>query len=444
MKRSILLSIFILIFLAGTVSLHSGIFPFKAHRKVLDNGLKVIVIPLSNPGLVAYYSVVRTGSRDEYEEGHTGFAHFFEHMMFRGTKKYPGNVYDKLVTEMGANSNAFTTDDLTAYHMVFAKEDLAKVMELESDRFQNLQYKEQEFKTESGAVYGEYLKGKTSPFFILFEALNDTAFDAHTYKHTTMGFEADIKAMPTMYEYSKRFHKRYYRPENVVLLVCGDVVPENVFSMVEKYYGPWEKGYVAPDIQTEPEQTAPRQKKITFKGKTLPILAVAYKGLAFAPKSKDFVASNLLGDIMFGSTSEIYNKLVLKEQKVQFVAADFSINRDPGLNTIFARVKNEDDVDYVRQEIANTIKKFQMELMNKKELDDLKSNLKYGFLMGLSSTARIAGSLPRFIAISGDIECIDQYYETLDTITPEDIREAAKKFLTDNNKTDILLVGEKQ
>lgn len=442
MKRIVFVIILSIVFLAGAVFLEAGIFPFKAYKKTLDNDFKVIVIPLPNPGLVAYYSVVRTGSRDEFEEGHTGFAHFFEHMMFRGTEKYPSTVYESIVTEMGADSNAFTSNDLTAYHLVFAKEDLERVMELESDRFQNLAYKEEDFKTESGAVLGELLKGKTSPRFLLREALQDTAFEAHTYKHTTIGFEADVRAMPTMYEYSKSFYQRYYRPENVVLLVCGDVVPENVFQLAEKYYDKWEKGYVTPKITPEPEQKTPKSKTITFKGKTLPTLAVGYKGLQFDPTSKEYVALNMLEDIMFGETSDLYTRLILEQQKAESIRAYFGMNRDPGLNSVTISIKKMEYAADVKKEVADTIKKYQTEPMDKNKLGQLKSNLKYSFLMRLSSTQRVTAALPRFIAASGDIDAVDQFFETLDTITPEDIQQAAAKYFTDNRKTEILLAGE--
>ncbi|MGE5343392.1 MAG: M16 family metallopeptidase [Candidatus Omnitrophota bacterium] len=445
MKRRILLFILMIsIFFVGNISLDAGIFPFQVHRKVLGNGLKIIAIPLPNPGLVAYYSVVRTGSRDEYEPGHSGFAHFFEHMMFRGTKKYSSTEYNKLTTQMGANFNAFTSNDITAYHLEFAKEDLEKVMELESDRFQHLEYAEQEFKTESGAILGELLKGKVSPFFLLMEGVQNTAFDTHTYKHTTMGFEADVRAMPTMYEYSLNFYKRYYRPENVVLMVCGDIVPETVFNLAEKYYSSWQKGYVKPDVREEAEQNAPRNASVTFKGKTLPLLCVAYKGLSYSPDSKEYLASILLGDIMFGETSDFYSRLIFEKKIAQWIDASFDASRDPFLNAITVMVKKKEDVDAVRTEIANTIKKYQTELMDGKKLDDLKKNRKYSFLLGLASTAEVASSLSRIIAITGDIDAIDRYYQTLEAVTPEDIRNAALTYFTDNRKTDILLLGEEK
>jgi zinc protease len=150
----------------------------------------------------------------------------------------------------------------------------------------------------------------------------------------------------------------------------------------------------------------------------------------------------MLGDIMFGDTSEIYAKLVLNEQKVQMLGANFGLNRDPNLNAIMAMVKKIEDVEYVKAEIDRTLKKYQAELMDAKRLEDLKSNLKYSFLMRLSSTADVAGSLPEIIAISGGIDALDRYYTTLQTITPEDIRQAAIKYFTDHRKTEILVRGE--
>ena len=120
------------------------------------------------------------------------------------------------------------------FHLTFAKEDLEKVIEIESDRFQNLSYDEPAFQTEAGAVYGEYRIGAAQPVVALHEKLQDLAYDVHTYKHTTIGFEADVKAMPEGYEYSLAFYRRYYRPENVVLLVAGDVDPAATFRADRK------------------------------------------------------------------------------------------------------------------------------------------------------------------------------------------------------------------
>jgi len=205
-------------------------FRIRTSRRRCQTGLKPLSCPCPVRDWRRILRFVRTGSRDEVEAGKSGFAHFFEHMMFRGTKKYPGPMYDSICTGMGANANASTTDDFTMFFISFAKDNLEKVIELESDRFQNLSYLKPAFQTEAGAVYGEYRKDVTNPFFLLEEKLADRAYDVHTYKHTTMGFEAEhqrhargLRLQPV------RFFKRYYRPENVVILVVGDVEAKTVF-----------------------------------------------------------------------------------------------------------------------------------------------------------------------------------------------------------------------
>jgi zinc protease len=418
-------------------------FPYPYQQEILPNGLKAIVVPMSSPGLAAYYTVVRTGSRDEVEPGKSGFAHFFEHMMFRGTKKYPGPVYDSLVTGMGAKANASTTDDFTVYFMTVAKENLEKAIELESDRFQNLSYAEPAFQTEAGAVYGEYRKDITNPFVLLEEKLRDRAYDAHTYKHTTLGFEADIKAMPEDYDYSLSFFKRFYRPENVVILIVGDVDPKAAFALIRKYYGGWQKGYVQPKIIPEPAQTAERRVEVAYPGKTQPILCMAYKGVAFDPDNRDFAAARLFGSLAFGETSELYKKLVIREQKVQFLFSDVAMNRDAPLWTIIAMVKDPDDIDSVQKDIENTIQKFQSERVSAEKLTDVKRHDKYEFLDGLDSPDRVAEALSRFIAMTGGIEAVDRLNAACEKVTPDDIRRAANECFRPERRTIAVLKGEK-
>src|SRR6266568_1078964 len=134
------------------------IVPFSVHQKLLENGLTVVVVPFDSPGLVAYWTIVRAGSRNEIEPGKTGFAHFFEHMMFRGTEAYPKDKYNAILKELGADHNAFTTDDYTAYHVLAPATGLETIMTIESDRFMNLKYPVEDFKKEAGAVLGEYNK----------------------------------------------------------------------------------------------------------------------------------------------------------------------------------------------------------------------------------------------------------------------------------------------
>ena len=164
------------------------IFPYNYFIDDLPNGLRLITVPADYPDIVALYIIVQTGSRNEIESGKSGFAHLFEHLMFRGTEKFSPDKYGEILKNAGANSNAYTTDDRTVYHTIFSKEDLEQIVLLEADRFQNLKVAEELFKTETRAVLGEYNKNAANPVRQLLESLRDTAFQSHTYKHTTMGF----------------------------------------------------------------------------------------------------------------------------------------------------------------------------------------------------------------------------------------------------------------
>lgn len=444
MLKEISLGIILMFSLWVTGQTAEPFFPYKYNVEVLPNGLKVITIPMESNGIVAYYSITRTGSRDEWEPGHSGFAHLFEHLMFRGTEKYPGSLYDKTITELGADANAYTTDDYTCYHLNFAAEDLEKIIEMESDRFINLAYKEEEFKTETGAVYGEFLKGRVSPWFVLYEKLYDVAFDKHTYKHTTIGFEADVKAMPSMYKYSKTFFQRYYRPENVVLLIVGQIETEKTLELVRKYYGNWQPGYVSPQIEPEPPQTAERKAEVIYPGKTLPIVMVAYKSDAYDPDNRLYVAGLLLEQLAFGENSDLYKRLVLKEQKVEFITADFSVSRDPKLNEIYAMVKSPDDIDYVREQIFMTMEQFKTEAVPESRLEDLKKHLKYSFLMNLDTPDNVAGNLANYVAITGGVETVDQLFNQIMNVTVTDIQQAAQYYGVPEKRTVVILKGVAQ
>src|SRR5688572_1440915 len=176
-----------------TADLSAQVLPFKATEKTLANGLKVIVVPTGFPNIVSVQIPVQTGSRNEFEPGKSGFAHFFEHMMFRGTPAFPPEKYQAAMTAAGARTNAYTTDDYTNYHATFAKEDLETILRLEADRFQNLSYAEPEFRTEAKAVLGEYNKNSAEPVNKLIEVQREHAYTTHTYRHTTMGFLRDIE-----------------------------------------------------------------------------------------------------------------------------------------------------------------------------------------------------------------------------------------------------------
>jgi zinc protease len=436
----VLISVALALVMAGSASAQqpAGIFPFDYRLVELENGFKAYLIKAGAPNQVAYISAVRTGSRDEWEPGKSGFAHFFEHMMFRGTEKYPD--YDGVTASMGAARNAFTSNDMTGYYVVAPSEYLERIIDLESDRFMNLKYSEPDFRTEAGAVLGEYQQSATTPFGFLNEKLRETAFDRHTYRHTVIGYEADVRAMPEGYEYSLSFHQRYYRPENVVLVLTGDFDFAEAERLIRQYYSGWTRGYVAPRIQAEPPQRAPRRRTVEYQGRTLPVLTVNYKGPAWSATERLAVATEVLGQVAFGSNSDVYKKLVIEERKVQSLDGDFGLARDPSLLSVYATVINPADVRLVEEEIARTVGRFQAELVDEKLFSDTKSNMKYGFLMGLETAQSVGFGMLSYVVNTGGIEAVNEYYRVLESVTREDVREAARRFLVENGKTVVLMV----
>jgi zinc protease len=410
------------------------ILPYPIYQHKLDNGLNVVTVPFDSPGLAAFYIVVRVGSRNEIEDGVTGFAHFFEHMMFRGTDKYPREEYNKVLKMTGAGANANTSLDRTIYHMTGNVDYLEKMFELESDRFMNLKYPEHDFKVEAGAVKGEYTKNFANPYQRLYESLLNTAFDVHTYKHTTMGFFEDIVDMPNQYEYSLEFFNRYYRPEYSTIVVVGDVNKEKVNSLAEKYFGKWETGNYSAEIFVEPQQKEKRSVHLQ-DGSIPPYMSMNYKGPAFSDKKIDMPAIDVMNTILFSQNSKLYKKLVVEEQKLRFLGGGAVDSRDPYLINIQASFINKDDFQYVRDEITKAIDQIKQNGVDPMVLEETKSNLKYSYAMGIDNPDAIANSISHYIYLTGDPESLNRLYAMYDKVTNEDIKMVADKYYVESGLT---------
>ncbi|HTY37530.1 MAG TPA: pitrilysin family protein [Bacteroidota bacterium] len=422
----------------------SKIFPYQIHQVILENGLKVVSVPFDSPGIVAFYTVVRTGSRNEIEPGKSGFAHFFEHMMFRGTDKYPSDKYNAVLKSIGADDNAFTSDDETVFHTLASSDALESIIDVQSDRFMNLKYTEEEFKTESQAILGEYNKNFSNPFQTIEEKMRDAAYQVHTYKHTTMGFLKDIQDMPNQYEYSIKFFDRWYRPENCVVVVVGDFNQEKLIDLAKKYYGGWKRGSYTLDVPSEPTQQDEKYVDLPWRAKTLPILSIGYHGPAFSDKEIDMPAIDILSQVLFSETSELYKKLVVDEQLVDFIFGGESDSRDPGLFQVSARVKDPKNVDKVRDAIYAALEEAKTKPVSKERLASIKSHMKYEYAMGLDNPNSVAGSISHYIELTGDPESVNRVYALYDKVSPKDILMVAGKYFGKNNRTVVLLTQQEE
>jgi len=409
-----------------------SLLPFTITERELPNGLRVIVVPTGLPNLVALQIPVRTGSRNEVEAGRSGFAHFFEHMMFRGTERYPPERYHGLLTRAGARSNAYTTDDYTNYHTTFAREDLETVLMLEADRFQNLAYSEEDFKTEARAVLGEYRKDNASPVNKLIEVQRDAAYRVHTYKHTTMGFLRDIEEMPSQLDYSRQFFDRWYRPEYTTLIVAGDVAADEVLPIVETYWGSWKRGGFRADIPAEPPPRGPIYAHVPWPGPTLPWLAVALHGPAHREDEKDYASLDVVLDLSFGPTSGLYKRLVQDEQVVDdlFVYAPRCV--DPHLATVFARLKAPESAVQVRDAVLGELTRARRVPVAARLLEEARSHRRFALLRSFDTTEAVAATLAQFVHFRRSADTLETCYRLYDSLTPEDLLEAAERYATDS------------
>ncbi|HTS63632.1 MAG TPA: pitrilysin family protein [Candidatus Acidoferrales bacterium] len=417
------------------------IFPYDYAQEDLPNGLRLITVPTDYPNIVATYIVVQTGSRNEVEPGLTGFAHLFEHLMFRGTPKISPEQYNQTLNRIGAASNASTSSDFTVYHTTFSKEDLETVMIMEADRFQHLKFAEPEFKTESLAVLGEYNKNSSAPGRKLNEALHETAFQRHTYRHTAMGFLKDIQDMPNHYDYSLKFFDRYYRPEYTTVIVVGDVQPKPVRALVDRYWGEWKRGSFHPDIPAEPPQDEALTGHVPWPTATMPLIAIAYKAPAYNDTTPDTAALDALNQMAFSQSSELYQRLVVREQKADSLSGSAQPGIDPDLFAITARVKKAGDVAYVRERILETVKAFREKPVEAGRLDRVRKRLRYELALSMDNSDTIAAILSYYVALRRTPETLNTLFEQYQKLTPEDVQQAAQKYLVENASTTVTLTG---
>ncbi|HEX5134001.1 MAG TPA: insulinase family protein, partial [Thermoanaerobaculia bacterium] len=340
--------------------------------------------------------------------------------------------YNDIITQAGARQNAYTTDDYTNYHTTFSKDDLETILKIEADRFKNLDYSQEGFKTESRAVLGEYNKNSANPIVKIEEVQRDRAFTTHTYKHTTMGFLKDIEDMPNQFEYSRTFFDRWYRPEYTTVIVAGDVDPQRTIALVEKYWGDWKRGNYKVDIPKEPEPKAAVYAHVPWTTTTLPWVTVAFHGPAFSESGKDFAALDMLMDLYFGETSDTYKRLVEQEQKVDGLFTDNPGNADPSLTGVYARVKKMDDALSVRDDLLKTFAQARSVAVDAKRLADAKSNARYGLVRSLDNTERIAGTLARFVRYRRSYDTLNNLFRVYQSLTPDDLTAAARRYFTDN------------
>jgi len=404
--------------------------------KTLKNGLQIVVIPLQNSTNVISTDIFyKVGSRNEIM-GKTGIAHMLEHMNFKSTKNLKSGEFDKEVKSIGGVNNASTSFDYTHYYIKSSTNNLSKSLKLYAELMENLNLKDDEFQPERDVVAEERRwRTENSPLGYLYFSLFNNAYVYHPYHWTPIGFMNDIQTWTI--DDIKDFHKTYYKPNNAILMVTGDIDPKDVFKQAEAEFSHIENGTKIPEFKfVEPPQDG--AKRVTIhKESEVELLAIAFHVPDF--KSRDQVTLSVISEILYsGKSSRLYKELVDKRHLVNQVYAYNMENIDPGLFIFLAScnpgVKAE-DVEKILIEQIDLMKESEV---TKAELDKVKINTKADFIYSLESSSSVANLFGSYL-VRGDLTPLLTYEENINKVTSKEVLEVAKKYFDFKKSTTIIL-----
>lgn len=404
----------------------------KISTKTLANGLKVVVWSDHDIPNVALYNWYKVGSRNEYA-GITGISHYFEHMMFNGTSTRKPGEFDRIMEANGGANNAFTSSDVTVYQDWFPRSALELIFDLEGDRMANLDFDPKVVESERGVVYSERRSSvDNSNFGSLIEQIDATAFTAHPYQIPTIGWPSDIEGWKI--DDLKRFYKTYYAPNNAVMFVIGDVEPNEVFALAEKYIGKTPAQPTPTPVTTkEPEQQGERRVNLVREGEA-PLLAFAHHSVSAA--DADAPATELLMAILAsGNSSRLHQQLVEQQQIVVNVQQSLQQGFDPGLAYLYATLPPGGDLVAVEKALDAELAKIANEGVSEAELNKARTQKLASFWRGMATISGKARALGNYEVFQGDYRKLFQAPANYEKVTVADIKRIAAKLFRRDNRT---------
>ncbi|MEE9162074.1 MAG: pitrilysin family protein [Candidatus Neomarinimicrobiota bacterium] len=438
-----------------------NVFPYPVEKVTLENGLDVLLVPMPEfQDVLSFNVLVLAGARNETEKGKTGFAHLFEHIMFRHEYEGRSGGYGEAMKKLGAFNNAWTRFDVTFYHPLTFTSNLDAVtlstgeivpglLELEASRFTSLDFDEKIFTTETGAVMGEYRKSATSPGLAMAEKQLELAYPVHPYGHTTIGYYEDVENMSLYYEYARWFYDTYYRPNNCILVIAGDFTKAELLPKLTAAFGPWEaKQPPAIDVQ-DPPQKAELRGHVAWDADVPPRVNVAYKGPRFSTGSKETAVGQILGELLASRSAPLYRKLRFEKKTVSSLDLGATEGFDRRLveieGQLYADQYGERGEPYLEETIRDIIQGFaELSSFASQEnaaeiLETVKSKYTYDFLAALDSPANVAETLANYYRFERDPEAIDKLVASVRALTPADIEAYARQYFVDDNRVIVTM-----
>jgi len=401
----------------------------------LDNGLHVILHQDNNAPVVTTSVMYHVGAKDENPEK-TGFAHFFEHLLFEGTKNIERGEWFKIVSSNGGQNNANTTQDRTYYYEVFPSNNLELGLWLESERLMHPIINKIGVDTQSEVVQEERrLSYDNAPYGRWREQMFISLFKKHPYRWQTIG-SLEHLASASLDDF-KEFNKKYYVPNNAVLVVAGDIEIDKTKKMIQDYFGPIPKGIdIERKIFVEDPITATIKTKYHDPNIQIPAILMGYRTPAQTDRDAYILdmVSTYLSD---GKSSKLYKKLVDEKKKALQVFAFNGSQEDYGAYVVGALPVGQTSLEDLKKEIDEEIVKLQSELISEKDYQKLQNKFENNFVNSNSSISGIANSLARYYMLYDDTSLINNEIEIYRSITREEIRAVATKYLKQSQRVEL-------
>jgi zinc protease len=409
-------------------------------ERTLPNGMKVIVKPDHRAPVVVSQVWYRTGSMDE-QDGTTGVAHVLEHMMFKGTEKVPAGEFSKRIAAAGGRENAFTSRDHTVYFQQLEKSRLPLAMELESDRMRNLTLSADEFGKEIQVVMEERrMRTEDDPQAQVYEQLMATAYEEHPYRRPVIGWMSDLENMTV--QDARNWYDEWYDPNNAVLVVVGDVEPEAVFGLAERWYGEV-PSRVLPLRKplSEPEQVGIKRIEVKAPAK-LPYLLMAWHAPRLEkPEDWEPYALQVLSGVLDGNSSARLPQSLVKEQRVAVDTGSGydAVSRGPGLFLIDATPSEGRTVEDVGSAIRRELGKIKEEGITEAELARVKAQVIAADVYQRDSVFYQAMLIGEYETAGLGYRMLEDRVNRLRAVTAEQVRAVANKYLNEDNLTVAVL-----
>lgn len=407
------------------------------HTKTLENGLKIVVIPMDNGSNVVSTNIFyNVGSRNEIM-GKSGIAHMLEHLNFKSTKNLKSGEFDEIVKGFGGVNNASTSFDYTKYYITSSSKNMDTSLKLFSELMQNLTLKDEEFQPERDVVAEERRwRTDNNPMGYLQYRLFNNAYIYHPYHWTPIGFTNDIKNWSI--EDIRDFHSTYYQPKNAIVIIAGDIKKEEAFSSTTKHFAKIQNTKEIKSVlhTIEPEQDG-EKNIVIHKDTQIEMLAMAYHIPNFA--HEDQVALSALSELLSSGKSSYLQKVLVDEKRLVNSVYAYNLElTDPGLFMFVAVCNQGVKAKDVKKEINKIIQNIKDGKITKEEINKIKINTKADFIFSLESSSSVA-SLYGSYFVRDNVKPLFEYEEKIEKLKKKDIVEVVNKYLTSKNSTTLIL-----